>query len=94
VGRCGQARRSADRLKENLVLSGVSALEEAGAAARFGPATAASNRVEGYVERARWAEVQDDFGLHPDAEGQVVIRIADVSGSPCRAVRQLSRRTE
>ncbi len=78
VVRCGQTRRSTERLKEQLVLGGVSALDDPQTAARFGLVSASSERVEGYVKRARWSKLQQDFGLQSDAEGRAVIHIADV----------------
>ena len=79
VVRCGQARRSTERLKKQLVLGGVSALDDSETAERFGLVSAPSARVEGYVQRPRWSTLQEDFGLDADAEGQAVIRIADVA---------------
>lgn len=76
--RCDQTRRSAKRLKEQLVIGGVSALDDAETATRFGLVSASSERVEGYIERARWSRLQEDFGLRVDGEGRAVIHIADV----------------
>ena len=79
VIRCQQNRRSPDRLKEQLVIGGVSALEDAEMAARFGLVSATSERVEGYVGRQGWARLQEDFGLQTDGEGRVLIHLADVA---------------
>jgi hypothetical protein len=78
VIRCDQTRRSKDRLKEQLVLGGVSALDDPETSTRFGLVSSPSVLVEGYVERPGWTKLQEDFGLYVDAEGQAVIRIADV----------------
>ena len=61
------------------MLGGVSALDDSETAKRFGLVSAPSARVEGYVQRPRWSKLQEDFGLDADAEGQAVIRIADVA---------------
>ena len=61
------------------MLGGVSALDDAEMAARFGLVSAPSERVEGYVERQGWARLQEDFGLQTDGEGRVLIHLTDVA---------------
>lgn len=79
VIRCDQTRRSTEQLKEHLVLGGVTALEDAGMAARFGLVAAPSERVEGYVERPGWSGLQEEFGLRLDGEGRALIHVTDVA---------------
>jgi hypothetical protein len=54
-------------------------LDDSETAERFVLVSVPSARVEGYVQRARWSTLEEDFGLYADAEGQAVIRIADVA---------------
>ncbi|MEX5270395.1 hypothetical protein [Kocuria sabuli] len=75
--RLTQTRRRRDALEAALMLSGRSALAEPAMAARFGLAGGDTGIVEGYVLRENLAELQERFGLMPDAEGEVLLRVAD-----------------
>lgn len=75
--RMTQTRRRPAALKDALMLSGRSALENPEVAARFGLAGGQSQIIEGYLRRDELEEVLTRFGLVADAEGEIFLHVSD-----------------
>ncbi|MCM3689059.1 helix-turn-helix domain-containing protein [Kocuria rosea] len=75
--RMTQTRRRPAALKDALMLSGRSALDNPQVAARFGLAGGESQIIEGYLHQDELEEVLTRFGLVADAEGEVFLHISE-----------------
>ncbi|MHC5560863.1 hypothetical protein [Kocuria sp. U4B] len=75
--RMTQTRRRPAALKEALMLSGRSALENPEVAARFGLTGGQSQIIEGYLRGDVLEEALTRFGLVADAEGEVFLHVSD-----------------
>lgn len=87
--RMSQTRRRAEALKEMLVLTGQSALEDAEVAAFFRLAGAEAGSLEGYVLSEDLDSVISRFGLEADAEGEVLLLVVDQQVSSSRTATAL-----